>query len=428
MSNSLEEKINYQGKLVEGGKFNEALTLSQELNRDYPDDIRVLNNMALAYKNLGHTNEARNIFLKIIEMDHDPKLSAVYSNAGSLLFNLGETKKSIEANKIAIKFNEKDHNALNNMGLAFSELGDLDNAIDSYKRSLEINPKHDATNYNLANIYRITRNYKEAIKLYDFTKERLSKSNQLECIYKDNNKELFNKKLKSLIDNDQLQPLIASLSSHAAIRYNQEDNYPFCPNPIDFICKFELYQDDRFNDQFLFNLANEINNAQIDKKSQSLLKNGFQSSGNIFLQNLPNVKILQAIVQDHIEKYYNNFAEKDDFFIKSWPKNYQLIGWVVIMQNSGSLLPHMHKEGWVSGSLYLNIPEKRSNNEGNIKFSLDGGDYPNDGKNYPEKIVDIKRGDLVMFPSSLFHSTIPFESEENRISFAFDLMPKLKKI
>ena len=95
MSNSLEEKINYQGKLVEGGKFNEALTLSQELNRDYPDDIRVLNNMALAYKNLGHTNEARNIFLKIIEMDHDPKLSAVYSNAGSLLFNLGETKKSI---------------------------------------------------------------------------------------------------------------------------------------------------------------------------------------------------------------------------------------------------------------------------------------------------------------------------------------------
>ena len=94
------------------------------------------------------------------------------------------------------------------------------------------------------------------------------------------------------------------------------------------------------------------------------------------------------------------------------------------MQNRGSLSPHMHKEGWVSGSLYLNMPAKRSNDEGNIRFSLDGGDYPNDNKNYPEKIIDIKRGDLVMFPSSLFHSTIPFESKENRVSFAFDLIPK----
>ena len=56
---------------------------------------------------------------------------------------------------------------------------------------------------------------------------------------------------------------------------------------------------------------------------------------------------------------------------------------VIIMQNKGSLLPHMHKEGWVSGSLYLNMPTKRSNDEGNIRFSLDGGDYLNDNKNYP---------------------------------------------
>ena len=420
---NLEKRINEQGQLVNKGKFKDALNLSKDLYKEYPSDIRILNNMALAYKNLGHNNEARNIFLKIIEMEHDPKWPMIYSNAGSLLLNLGETKKSLEANKLAIQFNEKDHTALNNMGMAFAELGNPDNAIKCYKRSLEIDPNNNSANYNLANIYRITRNYKEAIKHYDLTNERLSKSNQLECIYKDNNKEFFNEKLNSLIINDKLQPLIASLSSHAAIRYNQKDNYPFCPNPMDFIYKLDLYDDDRFDDQFLFNLADEINNAQIDKKTQSLLNNGVQSSGNIFLQNLPHIKILQTIVQDSLEKYYINFSEKVDLLIQNWPKKYKLIGWVVIMQSSGSLMPHMHKEGWVSGSLYLNIPENRSGNQGNIKFSLNGGAYPDDNKDYPEKVVDIKRGDLVMFPSSLFHSTIPFESEESRVSFAFDLNP-----
>ena len=40
-----------------------------------------------------------------------------------------------------------------------------------------------------------------------------------------------------------------------------------------------------------------------------------------------------------------------------------------------------------------------------------------------KKIVDISKGDMVSFPSSLFHSTIPFSSEEDRITLAFDIIP-----
>ncbi|MGE4658135.1 MAG: putative 2OG-Fe(II) oxygenase [Gammaproteobacteria bacterium] len=32
-------------------------------------------------------------------------------------------------------------------------------------------------------------------------------------------------------------------------------------------------------------------------------------------------------------------------------------------------------------------------------------------------------GDLLMFPSSLFHRTMPFYSDETRLSVSFDLMP-----
>jgi len=41
-----------------------------------------------------------------------------------------------------------------------------------------------------------------------------------------------------------------------------------------------------------------------------------------------------------------------------------------------------------------------------------------------EKIINVVTGSLVLFPASLTHYTIPFESEEERIVLAFDVIAK----
>ena len=46
----------------------------------------------------------------------------------------------------------------------------------------------------------------------------------------------------------------------------------------------------------------------------------------------------------------------------------------------GSLSGHMHKEGWLSGSLYLSRPPRTLNNDGDIVFSLHGSNYPTEEK------------------------------------------------
>ena len=148
---------------------------------------------------------------------------------------MGELEKCIEASKIALECDDKNVSALANMGLSYNDQGNSDEAISCFKRALEIEPKNDIINYHLANIYRVLMEYKKAINHYDLTNQRLAKSNQLECIYKDNNRKLFNEKLNLLSKNDALQPLVASLSAHAAIRYEQEDAFPFCMNPMDLI-------------------------------------------------------------------------------------------------------------------------------------------------------------------------------------------------
>ena len=48
----------------------------------------------------------------------------------------------------------------------------------------------------------------------------------------------------------------------------------------------------------------------------------------------------------------------------------------------------------------------------------------NDTRINLKKIVNVVTGSLVLFPASLMHHTIPFESEEERIVLAFDVKQK----
>ena len=45
--------------------------------------------------------------------------------------------------------------------------------------------------------------------------------------------------------------------------------------------------------------------------------------------------------------------------------------------------------------------------------------------NNEKKTINVVTGSVVLFPASLMHYTIPFESEEERIVLAFDMREKL---
>lgn len=430
MSNSIkeekiiiEEQIKIVTKLYNEKKFQEIILLTENLLKEHNDNLNLLNAMALGYKGLGKSEKSKEIYKKILQLELNPNFPYVYSNAGNLFLDLGEIDKAVECHKITLRFDKNNLNSINGMGLAYVNSGKDEEAIKCFKQALSIDPKHDYSNFNLGNVYRIKERFKEAIKCYEYSERKLSKSNQLECIYKDNDKSLFNEKLRILIDKGRINPLIASLSSHASIRFSQKDEYPFCPDPMNFIENSSLYDDERFNDELIARFLNDINNVKINTKVQSLLVNGVQSSGDLFLHNFPSINLIKEIINDYINVYRRKFSNKQEKLITNFPKNYKIIGWIVIMNSGGNLAPHMHKEGWLSGSTYLQRPKKKLSNDGDIEFGLHGGDYPSEGKEYPSKIVDINKGSIVVFPSSLFHSTLPFESKHNRVTLAFDVVP-----
>jgi hypothetical protein len=80
--------------------------------------------------------------------------------------------------------------------------------------------------------------------------------------------------------------------------------------------------------------------------------------------------------------------------------------------------------GWISSAYYVAVPDAAGDAEakqGWIKFG-----EPNFDARLPDAVkraVQPKPGRLVLFPSYMWHGTVPFHSDAARTTIAFDVVP-----
>ena len=137
-----------------------------------------------------------------------------------------------------------------------------------------------------------------------------------------------------------------------------------------------------------------------------------------------SLQYVKGIIDSEIKKYRNNFKDSLEGLLTNWPSDYIIYGWLVSMKSGGVIKPHMHESGWISGSIYINIPPKSKADSGNLVVCIEDPQYTTDAGVEFHKIINVNTGSLCLFPSSLLHYTIPFESTEERIVLAFDVVPK----
>ena len=148
---------------------------------------------------------------------------------------------------------------------------------------------------------------------------------------------------------------------------------------------------------------------------------GGSSAYNLNQLEIGSLSKLQNILVREISNYKENFKNENCTFIQKWPKKYKFNIWSNILKNEGYNTSHIHPAGWLSGSVYLKIPSNIKKNEAGIEFSLYGENYPIKIKNIPAITIVPEVYDLILFPSSLFHKTIPFKSSDERMMIAFDI-------
>jgi tetratricopeptide (TPR) repeat protein len=98
--------------------------------------------------------------------------------------------------------------------------------------------------------------------------------------------------------------------------------------------------------------------------------------------------------------------------------------WSVRLRSSGHHRSHVHPRGWISSACYIELPDCMSDsrsNEGILDFGQPS--IITTPALSAEYSVRPEVGMLVLFPSYFWHGTVPFSSDQARLTVAFDAVP-----
>ena len=360
-----------------------------------------------------------------------PEYAFAHLNLGILLYEMGNIASAIDSYKHALQIKPDFPEAYNNLGSALRDLGNYGPAIDSYNKALVLNPNYAEVFSNLGVHFMehgdygaSVINFENAIKFYPIGSKKLEnvKSLMLKSLYQLGKEDQFLQYMKSVISSGQVNAIIGSYSCRAELKFGIDFKNPFCSNPLDYILKESLLQTCDFEDLFVKQAKKILASPDISERKQGLLVNGYQTSGNLFARDDYFSKTVKEIIQVEIEKYRDKFDKSSEGLIKHFPKKYTLTAWLVSMKSGGAIRPHMHESGWLSGSIYINVPKTTKSDDGNLVLCIDEGTEFESGE-LSSKIIDVYTGSLCLFPSSLLHYTLPFKSQYERIVLAFDVLP-----
>jgi Tfp pilus assembly protein PilF len=387
-----------------------------------PDYAEAHSNLGNVLKEIGLIDESIVSYKKALAIK--PDYAEAHSNLGINLKELGQLSEAVISYRKAIDIKPDYAEAYSNLGNALQDLGKIDEAVTSYKKALAIKPDFSEVRFNLGICLLENRQYKKSAEQLKLTNFGKSKSYLLKSLYELDDQYIFYDQLDDLIRQDEVDSIIGSLCSRSEIRYGINRPNPFCNDPLKYVLKTDLIEKCDFTNVFVEIAKNILNKDTASYKNQNLLDNGYQTAGNLFLLKSDLMEEVKRILDSEIEKYRLFFKDSEEGFIKHWPKEYNLHGWIISMKSGGELHPHMHEEGWISGSVYINVPLKSKSDSGNLVVGIDSEDLGASTNKTIKKSIDVVTGSLCLFPASLLHYTIPFESEEERIVLAFDVRPK----
>lgn len=155
------------------------------------------------------------------------------------------------------------------------------------------------------------------------------------------------------------------------------------------------------------------------------LRGGSQTSRSLIYVDDPVIQTYLSALAEPIHAYIDAMGAPDRNHPWSGRKTgkYKLSGaWSVKLRANGFHVNHLHPAGWISSAYYVSLPAimaSGADQQGWIKFGEPR--WPTPGCTV-EKVVQPKAGRLVLFPSYMWHGTIPF-SEGERLTAPFDAVP-----
>ena len=157
------------------------------------------------------------------------------------------------------------------------------------------------------------------------------------------------------------------------------------------------------------------------------VRGGTQTDGPLLSRIDPVIRHLRRAIVGAVERYRAQLPPVDDahpLLRHRRDRRVRFSGsWSVRLRSGGHHSNHVHPLGWISSALYFALPE-RTVGEGEDAgwFTLGEPDGKLGIDLGPWRKIEPKPAHLVLFPSWMWHGTVPF-AEGERLTVAFDVAP-----
>jgi uncharacterized protein (TIGR02466 family) len=417
--------------LALGGRNEEALRVFRRVIDARPDDAAAQYNMGNLLNGMGRPEEAAKAFRRAAALA--PDFAEAHANLGATLHLSKQHEAAVEAYRRAIKRLPDNPDLHHNLGAVYRALGRYEPAAACYRQAVELAPDRLEFHEKLAAALQDLGDYRKAAVGFAYVLARHPGS-------VDVTKGLA----EALVGAGDPGEAVAVCDTFLATRgYNSailickaialaelgEDAAAQRITDLErFVRPCRIEPPAGFRDLPAFNAAIE---AEIRSHPSLVFEpagiatyGGFQT-GNLLEQPGYATGLLAMTINGAVRAYMETLPPDPDHpFVANRPARWTMNGWGVILKAQGHQRAHIHPSGWLSGVYYLRVPRGllRDAQAGWIEF---GAPPANIGHRRPHETRRVKPepGCMLLFPSYVYHRTIPFESGEDRISFAFDVVP-----
>jgi hypothetical protein len=157
------------------------------------------------------------------------------------------------------------------------------------------------------------------------------------------------------------------------------------------------------------------------------LRGGTQTPDHVFGAGHELIDRLERRISQAVKDYIGGLTgDAGHPFVSRRSQTFAYRGsWSSRLGPRGFHVNHIHPQGWISSCYYISVPDVSQDTrhrQGWIKFGEPGLDT---GLESPiQRMIQPVSGRLVLFPSYMWHGTVPVEVDAMRTTIAFDVVPK----
>ncbi len=421
--------------LEAGGRFIEAEASYRRCIALDPGVARAHFNLGNVMKALGRLDEAALTYRSALDID--PGHAEALNNAGAVDMELGRPADAIHGYRKAIGINPDFAEAHYNLGVALQETGEQDAAIASYRRTLECDGEHAGAEINIGYAFKEMGRLEDAEEAYARAIQMAPDNDKVRANLGDLYLQQGNPDAAVRVCDDYLKdhPGNISMLAFKAIALEEQgaaggrdavrDLYDFDR----FLRPVQQTAPDGFHNLADFNraLGGHVlsHPSLVDQPASHATRSG-RHSGELLVEPKGPVAVLEGMIMAAVDEYRQAVPPDPAHpWLAKRPERLGLSVWGVAMDRQGHQVAHIHPSAWLSGVYYPKIPDVVRADDPAHAGWIEFGRAPEDFHSPTEpqaRLIRPEEGLMVLFPSYFYHRTVPFESDEVRISIAFDIL------